>query len=419
MKLINLNKFINDKDFYLDNKNILYDKLLNNIKLISINFTKSHKVIVCTDKKKLTIFINNCILFYLDNFYNIFKSFIGLDFEFNNIKIDGKSKSVIALHQIALYYDDSYYIYIIDPSLLSDEYLNIYINTIYLSHIHRIVHGSDSLDIPYIFEYLFHNNSNKIIQFTMEMIDTRYLCEYYKIVIKTTNMKCSIYDGLLYFNTITNDIYNFLNSNMDKIHYNRTDEWNIFKLSDNHIKYTAYDVIYLKDFLNNIIIEANKDIKFSSIHLIPSITRFIYFIKWGIYDKYVEGPTYNNIKLINDNINNEFIKQKKKNITLLTIYNNYIEKCYLNDLHLSIKDILSINYFKSVITNFTKYLIYGEIKKKYTVYISTDIKSNIILDNNLVLQDIFKLNIKKISQFFNSFNNDIIINIKRHSSQSG
>lgn len=380
------------KNDYITKRDQDYKSLLENLEIKTVN---NSRIIISNNEKTIDVFINNCILYYLDHKYNLLSSFIGLDFEFNNGKI--------ALCQIGLYYDDSYTIYIIDPRLLSDKQLEIFIETILISPINRIVHGADSLDIPYIFNELFHKNNHKIIKFTDKMIDTRYLCEYHKIRSKSSNIKCSIYDALLYFNTIDETLYNQLNRMMDSIHYNRTDEWNIKKLSQNHILYTAYDVIFLKDLLNNIINKANKSLEF-----IPNITRFIYYVKWKIYDSYscpTLPCTFDDIKIINDNANNNFIIHKKKKITLLTIYNKYIKTIYLEENDIYIEDILNINYFKSVINNFLKYIIYGILARKYKIYTSIDILSEnkFYIDN--IITTINKLELKKISILFTNFIN--------------
>jgi hypothetical protein len=395
------------KNDYLSKRNLFYEKLFENIdiKILKSSTNKNllFKIIVCNNTNLVDVFINNCILFYLDNIHDVFKSFIGLDFEFNNGKI--------ALNQIGLYYDKYYMIYIIDPQLLSDRQMNLYIDTILTSPIHKIVHGSDSLDVPYLFEQVFKKDISKITKFTNEMIDTRYLCEYYKIITDSSDRKCSIYDALLYFETINQDLYNYLNKMMDSIHYNRTDEWNIHKLSENHLQYTAYDVIFLKDFLNDIIIRAPK-----SIEIIPSMTRFIYFIKWKIYDIYACPTldcTYDDIKRINDNTNNNFIVNKRKKLTLLNIYNKYIKTFYVEEEG-DITYLLSINYFKSVITNILKYIFYGALAKNYDIYVAIDIFSENKFYVNNVLASINKLNIKKVLLFFEKFNekiNKIILSI--------
>lgn len=381
-------KYIGNLDLYKKDRDDLYHKYFHDVEFIDID---NSKVIVCRTSQQNDMFITNCILYYFDNITSIINSFIGLDYEFVFNKI--------ALTQIGLYYEDKTMIYIIDPNLLSEEQLEFYINTLYISPINRIVHGSDSLDIPYIFTKLFNNDTQKIIKFTDMLIDTRYLCEYYKIYIKENNIKCSLYDGLYYFKTINKDLYDYLNSNMDDIHYNRKDEWNIHKLSDKHIKYTAYDVIFLKDFLQNIISEADKVDKHLTINIIPSLTRLVYYIKWNIIQSYDE------IKNINDSMNNNFIYIRKKKLTLNQIFNSYINTCVIGN-NIKVADFLNINYFKTIILNIFKAFVYEYIVLNYRVYVSKNILCDNKYNNNLI-NNINKLNIKKLDNFFNLFSKTI------------
>ena len=42
----------------------------------------------------------------------------------------------------------------------------------------KILHGSDSLDIPFVYNELLENNVNMIKDFNLSFIDTEFLCEY-------------------------------------------------------------------------------------------------------------------------------------------------------------------------------------------------------------------------------------------------
>ena len=108
----------------------------------------------------------------------------------------------------------------------------------------KILHGAESLDIPYIVQDLFNYDTIPIIDFFLSMIDTRYLCEYLNLILNKSKI-CSIYDMLLNFNIINENIKNKLDENEKKM----GPIYNIFidinNLSDELITYSIYDVVYL------------------------------------------------------------------------------------------------------------------------------------------------------------------------------
>ena len=56
----------------------------------------------------------------------------------------------------------------------------------------------------------FVDNFNDFKKFMKKFVDTRFLCEYLKGSIDS-NKKCTIYEALNYFGTISNDKLNYLN----------------------------------------------------------------------------------------------------------------------------------------------------------------------------------------------------------------
>lgn len=76
----------------------------------------------------------------------------------------------------------SKFIFIFNPNELDGIQTDLIIKYMFISNtISKIVHGSDSLDIPYLFQDFFMNNNLYIYDFTKNVIDTRFLCEYSKI----------------------------------------------------------------------------------------------------------------------------------------------------------------------------------------------------------------------------------------------
>ena len=130
------------------------------------------------------------------------KHYLGIDFEFNKI---GKGDRDVALMQINLESDDSNdgYIIVIYPPELPPNDLDILIKLITEPVIIKILHGAESLDVPYMFNQLVNNN--KLIDgLCTNFYDTKFLCDYSHI----SNQKqgrCSIYYLLTENNVITQE----------------------------------------------------------------------------------------------------------------------------------------------------------------------------------------------------------------------
>ena len=108
--------------------------------------------------------------------------------------------------------------------------------------IKKILHGSDSLDIPYMYNQLLDKDPEKIISFTKTMIDTRFLCEYYKLTKSDpSNNKCSIYDeesdrsAIYYFNVISEKQQEKLSDVLKSMPPPHDIVWNIHKMPKSQV----------------------------------------------------------------------------------------------------------------------------------------------------------------------------------------
>ena len=77
------------------------------------------------------------------------------------------------------------------------------------SKILKILHGSESLDLPYIVDELYNNDMEGLIDFFLSMIDTKYLCEYLNDVYNKQKV-CRIYYMLFNYEIIDQRIYQIL-----------------------------------------------------------------------------------------------------------------------------------------------------------------------------------------------------------------
>jgi hypothetical protein len=126
-------------DLQLLGKNEFYPKLNN----------KTYNIYVAKDKDKIQFMINS-----YNNFINnkSKKKYLGMDFEFNKVSRTARD---VALCQINLEDDsDIGNIYIFDPKELDDKQNKVWINLLCQPDIVKIIHGGESLDIPFLFDQL-------------------------------------------------------------------------------------------------------------------------------------------------------------------------------------------------------------------------------------------------------------------------
>jgi hypothetical protein len=294
---------------------------------------------VITNKKKEENMIN--IINHMQNINNII---IGIDFEFNKVS---KTDREVALMQINIESSDSNgYIFILNPNKLDSNTKKIFIEFITRKDIIKVLHGSESLDIPYLFKQFFETKEH-IDNFCHNLYDTKYYCDYNNINNKKLN-KCGIYDLLYYYKIIDANKIKYFEKLEKKLGplYNIT--ININKLSDNLLKYCYYDVIYLPSLIKKILLKKNDVYKF----IIPEISSIIH--------KY---------KNDNNNIFNELINEIGKINT--TLINNKIAINYFKDFMDKypsyFHNLDKINYFKKTINVLVKLFIYNNLLNKNTL----------------------------------------------------
>jgi hypothetical protein len=138
---------------------------------------------------------------------------MGIDYEFNTKKI-ALMQILFEIHKkdkkIKLYY----IIYPPNLKLKIYDYLKYYI----MSNIKilKILHGSESLDMPYLINEYYEFEIEPCLNFLLSMIDTRYLCEYINNAKSLPNI-CRIYDLLLNFNIIDKKEMELLDKNEDEM----------------------------------------------------------------------------------------------------------------------------------------------------------------------------------------------------------
>ena len=275
--------------------------------------------------------------------------YIGIDLEFNQVTKDFKD---IALMQINLENSKNGHIYVFKPSELDTLKLNIIIKLLTHKYIIKILHGSESLDIPYLFNQLLITKSN-VDNFCINFYDTKFLCEYYNII-NNLEQSCSIYN-LLYDQKIINKKQV---KYMEKIEHDMGNIQdiiiNIYDMNDNILKYALYDVLFLPELL--------KKLLNTSSQIIADITCIIFKYKRNIDTMFSELE-----KLINSQ-NNYFIYENNKKFTLHNVYEIFLYQ-YFN-----FNDLIELNYFKNFFTIIIKLIIYSTIYNHQDIYISNENK---------------------------------------------
>lgn len=311
--------------------------------MISINTSTLKKLFLCFS-----------MLYNLDCAHSKSKNMIGIDFEFNAQKI--------ALCQIGFYPHRKYkYTFVIDPRDFNTQETQLLISTVFVSeHSYKIMHGSDSLDIPYIYEELFQGNRDLIFQFTKSLVDTRFLCEFFKIVTEYPDKKCSLYDALKFFDVINHHKYLEL-ENINKIIGPIYDvKWNVNSMSSYHLKYASYDVVFLKMFVQKIF---KKCYEFS-----PDVALQMKFIspifRLWCYEKYNLSEITSYAKITTDPLNNYIIGDT----TMINVFNDIVSKLIYVPTKMKFENFLQINNFKKMMMYVYKLIIYHNLQKNYTIH---------------------------------------------------
>lgn len=334
-----------------------------------------------------------------------YKVLMGIDFEFNTKKIALMQIS-FETYKPSLDKPLSRY-FIIYPPELSNKTVNFLKNNILSnSKILKILHGSESLDLPYIVDELYNNDMEGLIDFFLSMIDTKYLCEYLNDVYNRQKV-CRIYDMLLNYEIIDQRIYQILDKNEDEMGPIYKIIIDINNLSEALKKYSIYDVIYLgKTFLTlkDMIIKYNP----KNYYLLIDILRFSFMEKRDITN------IGDDLVVINM-MNNYFILvglKKTYKLKLIDVYNQII-KNYMES-YPSIKPLIEITYFKKNMLNLFKTIIYTILLDKYTIYSSSTetISYNINKNYKAIIDTIESLELNHLLDITKQFHQFTIQNIK-------
>jgi hypothetical protein len=340
---------------------------------------KKYYTIVGDNKDNLILMIE-----YMKVFIKLQKEkYLGLDFEFNSKKI--------ALFQINFESElPDNFIFVFYPPDLSNDQKKILINLLTDQISLKILHGGESLDLPYLFDELIINHKN-IRLFTNNLVDTRYLCEAFYIK-NDINYQCKIYSLLEKMEVISEKKLDELKENGKKMGPIYEIFIDVNNLSDSLLKYSLYDTLFLPSLIKKF---PKKDL-YSK--LIPEFTTVNFLAKRQVD---------NNIISINETIsklNNNFIyvdSLNNKNIKLIDFYILLWDRIFDDKKYIIV--LKKINYFKKFLQVIFKFLVYKRVLTLHSVFQKKAVKTNIKLNNQI---DFIK-DYQTISNFFNQIEEKI------------
>lgn len=368
-------------------------------------------------KNELNIYFHAFMLEYaLESLFNS-HFYIGIDYEYSVKKIQLAQMNFE--HNVAL----QSMIMMVSPNELEPVMTENWINLIICNDfIKKILHGSDSLDIPYMYEHMLDNDPDKIIKFTNTLIDTRFLCEYYKSnKLGSTDSKCSIYDpepsrsAVFYFGVISEEKQQELADLLDSMPPVHDITWNIHKMPKSQVLYAQYDVIFLKYFYYQIIHMATLEVESDSAKKsvmdlyrrgLYQSTQFVYLEKRGY--TFLTAKCKEEV----DPVNNFMIRKPGQILKLIDVYKQVSEKLNSSDPEFDVDNISKVNYYKGPITVLVKKMVYTIISRTCRVYKDKMTLWTDKLDNQYIFDFFEKMGYDYLNQSFKNIEKTLQNRIK-------
>ena len=327
--------------------------------IINDRFTKKKYTIHICNNNTSTKFMINYMEEYIKN-AKINSYIIGIDFEFNRVN----NMRRIALCQINMEIKDANEAYIFmfyPPDLIKCCNIftksNIFLKLLTCTKIIKILHGSESLDIPYLFSEVLESKKD-INNFCKNMFDTKTMCEYYNTSNNLINNKCKIYELLYQMNVIDRIKYDELIDNDKKMGNIWEIKIDTTNMNNRVILYCLYDVLYLPSLLAS-------------------------FPQNNIYNNIL--PSINNYNLIlrHNDINIPFNIVSKYNMNTINLANMnysfqdiYISVYYLLSSNNYYFNLFQINYLKKFFEIIIKNILFQKLNSKYKNIIVKDSNKN-------------------------------------------
>ena len=366
--------------------NFLYKNEINN------NKSENKYCVIATNTKiNLNIFKAFLLFYYVEGRILNKTRYIGVDFEFNT-KIVALMQ--INFEQVNIDLFKKSIIFLFDPNQLETNWNTFFVHKIICDrNTYKILHGSDSLDMPFVYDVLLKKNKSLIKKFTSKFIDTKFLCEYNYYFRNLDLGKCKIYYVLLNEGIITNQKFDELQENEKNMGPIYDIIININTLNESLVIYTLYDVLFLVHFLQYY----KREIP--DYNLVIELTQFSFLEKRNI-------TNHIPIKLL-QSMNNYNIKLKGSQLKLNNIFTRNIE--YFIERFELFKNINKINYFRKNIISVLKFIMFRNICSKFKVMKNKNIKfsNHILLKHKLHFLNDYP-NFNKLVISYNKFSNNYL-----------
>jgi hypothetical protein len=280
---------------------------------------------------------------------NSVDSYSGVDFEFNKVSREYKD---VALMQISLSHDGDTVsdVIVLDPKTINKKTLKTLHKLLCSKRITKILHGTESLDISYIYKQLLISKE-QISKFANSFYDTKMICDFMKVINNPDqkDANCSIYEMLLNNKVISKELYDELN----RIDSEKSlEEYiDIQKLPPILLDYAIRDVLYLPQLIKAYL----KYEKYLNMYLLIREIYGIITISKHALDmpgEFIGSPEiYPKLTVYINKFNLKKTDDNKKFISLFNYYTN-------NIYNQTIKILYDINYFRKFIKTILKLIIY-------------------------------------------------------------
>jgi hypothetical protein len=379
--------------------------------------------IIKSDKKSQNKFYN--LIKKISKLSKKYPIFMGIDFEFNTKKI-ALMQILFEIHKKEKIIKKYYIVF--PPNFELEIYEFFKINIMANTSILKILHGSESLDIPYLVEIFFDMDIELGVDFFLSMIDTRYLCEYLNIESSDKQNICRIYDLLEKTQIISAQEKLLLETNEIKMGPIYEIFIDINTLTPELITYSIHDVVYLIDLFQNLktqIIKTNP----KNYYLLIDAQRYCFMEKRNVTnigdDLILINQMNNYFYYINkSNTKTEYILDKLNIYTPPDKTDFYHRISMIKTHEIMMKDfldsfdgprfIISINYLKSNLSNLLKTITYAIILKNYRVkatkidIVDYDLESNI----KEIIQGLKALDLNHLLDLINKFYDYVEMKLK-------
>lgn len=387
-----------------------------------------------SDKVEKNIFFHAFILLIaVESLFNT-HFYVGLDFEYTGIDPVYKRKKIqLAQMNFEHNTDLRSIIMIVSPDSLNKSepitnnigiMMKNFVRLIMCNgHIKKILHGSDALDIPYIYNEMLENDAIKIMKFTRALIDTKLLCEYYKLNLSTpSDSVCKMYTVLDYFKVISPEKIVELDFMIEELGPHQDLRWdNIQKMPKNQLLYALYDVIYLKYFYYQILFLATEEttdpLKKKSImtlykHVLYELTQFAYLERNKI--TFVQSKCKEEIDPLNNfMIRHGGIGKPQKILKLIDVYNKIYTGLVTVDPVTEIDSILKVNYFKVLVETIIKKFVYTIAGRNFTIYKDKNTVWSEKLTNSYIFEFLNeKMDYKYLGRMFKDLESTLELRLK-------